>query len=86
MIRLALALHLLAFPVHSWYDQECCQDRDCAPVADDAILPEPGGWRIQATHEFIKIGDPKIKVSLDGRFHRCYNASGTLCIYIPPMA
>lgn len=69
------------------YDRECCSDMDCRPIADDAVVRVPGGWRIVATGQIIP--DNAVKHSPDEHFHRC-SAYGredthTYCLYVPEL-
>ena len=68
---------------HSWYDYECCSDRDCFPVAvDDVVESADGSWKHLPTGTvFTK---EKVKPSKDGRFHVCISPTTKtpFCIYI----
>lgn len=82
------------------YDPECCSDKDCAPVPDAAIREVPGGYRViiaPGTHPsvparrvaldfFVPHGDPRIRVSGDGKRHACISRTAGIlyCIYVPP--
>lgn len=79
MKRAALAgLALLALgataSAHSWYPADCCSDRDCWPMGQDADASEPdpvivpGGYR---THDGIFVPQAQTRPSRDGRFHVC---------------
>lgn len=90
-------------PDHSephWYDNECCNLRDCAPVADDRVEETPGGYVVilkggehpsfpdgapERRYEIAR-GDPRIRKSKDFRFHPCIPpvSMHLLCIYVPP--
>lgn len=75
---LSLALALIAGApetrAHSWYDLECCSDRDCWPMGTDSDAREPdptivpGGYR---THDGIFVAQRDTRPSRDGRFHVC---------------
>lgn len=67
---------------HSWYPIECCSDRDCAPVADDAIEETASGFLIKATGEVVSF--QKARVVPDGRYHVCrYPSGGLICFFRP---
>lgn len=86
-----LALILLALVPwahgHSFYDPECCRDRDCAPLADGAVVEDAAGFLIVATGRRIDRDSPKVRLSPDGRWHLCTlggEPGGTvLCLYVP---
>lgn len=76
-----------AYP-HSWYDPDCCHDKDCAPVADNVVEVTPGGFYIKdGWNVFIERGSPKIRQSQDAHYHVCgYKASMmtvVYCLYVP---
>ncbi len=72
---------------HSWYPFECCSDADCKPLPDDAIIEEQYGYRVKSSGEMIGFGDPKIRFSPDGQWHRCsYGGlpeANTICLFVP---
>ncbi|MBB3975963.1 hypothetical protein GGQ64_001150 [Rhizobium azooxidifex] len=74
---------------HSFYDLECCSNRDCMPVPDEEIMATKEGWRVRTTGEVIGYDSWPIKHSPDGRFHRCaglgnFGPKGrTQCLYVP---
>lgn len=75
-LSLALILGPGAKPAiaHSWYPYDCCSDRDCWPMGEDADAREPdpkivpGGYR---TFDGIFIAERDTRPSRDGRFHIC---------------
>lgn len=84
MSRFALILMLLASPVmgHSFYDPECCSDKDCAPVDQSFFQPKAEGWLVtipegghpyagSGVQAFYMYDDPRIRISEDGDFHAC---------------
>ncbi len=95
MIRQSLLVGALAFgasqaAAHSWYDYDCCSDRDCKPISKDDVKATDNGWRILATNEVIPY--TSVRRSPDGRFHRCTKAFDpastvkwdvTICLYVP---
>ena len=70
------------------YAPECCSNRDCHQIEDDAVTIVPGGWRIKATGEIFR--QAEVRMSKDGRFHRCSvqgrDDARTFCLYVPPMS
>jgi hypothetical protein len=70
---------------HSWYDPECCSDRDCKPVyAPEEDLEElpNGAWRHKPSGLTFKRED--VKPSKDRHFHVCIHPTLNIpyCIYI----
>jgi hypothetical protein len=90
-IAFAVALAALAAAnvahAHSFYESECCSGVDCYPVAEGEITEAPDGYTVKATGEFIDRRLSKVRMSPDGRWHRCSEAGDparrTLCIYVP---
>lgn len=85
---LAILLLSIAFAsAHSFYDWECCSDRDCGAVAEGAVTEESGGYRVTATGQFIDRDSPKVRMSPDGRWHLCVlggePGGPVLCLYVP---
>lgn len=81
---------------HDWYPTECCyggkSGGDCAPIPTESMTPAPNGWTYKPTGETIPFGDTRLRISEDGRFHRCVMyvptgmASKTRCLFVPPPA
>lgn len=74
--------------IHSFYDSTCCSDKDCYPLPDDHIKEVAEGYLVPETGEVIPHGDPKIRFSPDGKWHRCSHNGGdrkaiTICLYVP---
>jgi len=74
---------------HSWYDADCCSDRDCEPVSavsfvasDSASVP----IMVVTTSFGTKPVTPqtKIRESKDGRMHACIYQDKLICLYLPP--
>lgn len=102
MLRHALAgLALLALApaasAHGWYPYDCCSDRDCWPMGEDADAREPdpqivpGGYR---THDGIFVAQRDTRPSRDGRFHHVCRYGGAresgvistakgVCLFVP---
>lgn len=93
MPRLFLSLALLFATVtvaysHSWYDPSCCSNRDCEPIAFDAVVETEAGYEVNyfskqgfQVHGFVP--RDKARHSQDGRFHGCAMPSRFLCLYVP---
>lgn len=63
---------------HSWYDPECCSDRDCAPITEPLKYNSKGEILAKTKHGYTIIPrDHKIRPSKDEDIHVCMN------IYIP---
>jgi hypothetical protein len=74
---------------HSWYDADCCSDRDCEPVSavtfvasDTTSVP----IMVVTTSFGTKPVTPqtKIRESKDGRMHACIYHDKLICLYLPP--
>ena len=35
---------LFLIPIHSWYPNSCCSERDCKPVLCEELVETPTGW------------------------------------------
>jgi hypothetical protein len=65
---------------HSWYPYECCSNRDCHPVACEALIDGPDGSLRYGRTVFLK---QQIRPSQDGDCHVCINQYGNgLCAFI----
>ena len=64
---------------HSWYDWQCCSDKDCHPIPPLVETPQGYVWRGRVvTHA-------ETKPSADNDFHECVGPTGNLiCLYVPP--
>ena len=64
---------------HSWYELECCDTRDCEPLAPDQVKVTPDGY-ITPDGQLIKFGEAR--VSADGDYHWCkYQKDSTKVIW-----
>lgn len=93
---LALLALGAAASAHSWYPYDCCSDRDCWPMGQDADAREPdpqivpGGYR---THDGIFVAERDTRPSRDGRFHVCryggareagiISTTKGICLFVP---
>lgn len=95
MVRfyICLIIALLSFlyyvsnaPAHSWYDAECCNDKDCEPMEAD-YLPVENGQYLLPNGERVAINN--VRPSLDGRYHWCRIQTlirpqhKLACLYVP---
>jgi hypothetical protein len=70
---------------HDWYDNECCSERDCAPVTNSLRLPN-GDLKVttkQGTGIVSK--NTNRKASKDSEEHACMlpNSERVICFYQP---
>jgi hypothetical protein len=68
---------------HSWYDWECCSDRDCGPI-NYVPVPLPNGSFQLPTGEIVP--KERVKWSRDEHYHLCrFPPDGFIfCLYVPP--
>lgn len=83
-----------AYP-HSWYDYECCSERDCRATTLGEVVRQDDGWLVVSTGEVIAFqGDKRLRHSLDPLTHVClmsqiFDGKPTLrvrCLYIAGVA
>lgn len=79
---------------HSWYDLDCCSQRDCAP-ADEVVFNGDGATIVTITLNEKKytivypknFPKDKIRPSHDGKYHGCAQVNveppAPLCLYVP---
>jgi len=86
-----LIVVVLAKPArsHSWYDADCCSDRDCEPVsaitfvaADTNSVPVMVVTTSFGTKPVT--AETKIRESKDSRMHACIYQGRLICLYLPP--
>jgi hypothetical protein len=73
--------------VHSFYDEYCCNNKDCHPVPCGEITTVPGiGWKWQD----LVFGKNTLRSSPDGNCHVCvidkspyYEFKSPRCVYLP---
>ena len=64
---------------HEWYDPVCCNEKDCRPVAADAVTPTADGYAVQVGGQTVLVpyGKEHPQRSPDGLYHICtYSISG----------
>lgn len=74
---------------HSWYDADCCSDRDCEPVsAVSFVASQPNSVPVMVVTTSFGTkpvtADTKIRESKDGRMHACIYQEKLICLYLPP--
>lgn len=76
-----LAVALIATPAsgHYFYEPECCDERDCEPLAPEHVEIRQDGYLIRLTGEVIPFKDAR--VSADNDYHWCrYHQQSTSVI------
>lgn len=76
---------------HEWYDQECCSDKDCAPVEEIKFGTDSDGngiVSVRTKHGFVegKLKNISIRPSKDDEYHAClilYHQAVIRCLYVP---
>jgi hypothetical protein len=88
-MKAALGATLILSFVHSWYDQDCCSDRDCRPVPCEEISNVAGGWIWRHGGWRIYFDKRNLRVSQDDGCHVCIITDDNSvlprgnCIYLP---
>lgn len=92
ILTAGLALARPALSHEHWINREnlhdpvsrawCCDETDCFPQPAGAVVPAPGGFKIEATGELIA-RERVIWRSPDGKWWRC-GALETRCLIGPP--
>jgi hypothetical protein len=74
---------------HSWYDPDCCSDRDCEPVSAVSFVASDTN-SVPVMVVTTSFGTKpvtymtKIRESKDSRMHACIYQGKLLCLYMPP--
>lgn len=71
---------------HSWYDGDCCSDRDCRPIPATEVR-EMAWDRVLDLISGQELRGAQVRQSQDGEWHIC-NVAGNrkarpLCVYRP---
>lgn len=96
IVRLAALVAAFVFlaPVvwaHEWYDDDCCNKKDCYQLPADAVIEERAyglfyaAWISPVSGEKIEgiVRPEGVRWSKDGNLHGCESAYNTpRCIYI----
>lgn len=79
VILLGLLVTMSYAKAHSWYEAECCDDRDCEPIPPDQVKVSPEGY-ITPDGQLIPFGSAR--VSADQDYHWCkYQKDSTKVIW-----
>jgi hypothetical protein len=91
---IALAASIAMFPArsayaHSWYDADCCSDRDCEPVsAVTYVASDPKSVPVMVVTTSFGTkpvtARTKVRESKDSRMHACIYMGELICLYMPP--
>ena len=76
---------------HDWYDQECCSDKDCAPVEEVKFFQDEAGNASVSVRTKFGFAEGQLKhisirPSKDDEYHACiitYHAAFIRCLYVP---
>ncbi len=80
-LTLMLALLATAASAHSWYDQQCCGERDCRPVPCEQLVEDNNGsWLYIPTGN--RFDSLQVKPSQDRHCHVCISSGRSLCVFI----
>lgn len=74
---------------HSWYDPDCCSDRDCEAVSTVTyVASDPGSVPVMVVTTSFGTkpvtAKTKIRESKDSRMHACIYQGALICLYMPP--
>jgi hypothetical protein len=69
---------------HSWYEQACCSEKDCAPVPAGDVADKPDGVHVKGWG-VLSPSDSRLRWSRDDRDHVCQQPNKLLCVYRRPM-
>lgn len=86
MRNLLVALSLIIAAqahAHSWYEPQCCSDRDCREVDDGFVVEKADGVHVQGWG-VLSATDPRLRWSRDDRDHVCQEPTKLLCVYRKP--
>lgn len=78
LLAMALLIWAATAHAHSFYDLECCQDKDCRPVACSEVRRVGPGW-VWKDRSFTPA---MLRFSPDGNCHVCVGVAPH-CIYLP---
>jgi hypothetical protein len=80
MIAVGIVVTGLIVPVHSWYPNECCNQRDCREVS--APMEKQGGYVFDNGQH---VPYDKVRMSPDGKWHLCESIATKklLCTFGP---
>jgi hypothetical protein len=87
LLFVMFAAMLSAWPAlaHDWYPQQCCSDRDCAPLAAERVKVTPEAYIIDGIH---RVAHNMVRWSPDEQYHGCLrgNPPQLFCFWAPRMS
>lgn len=88
IVVLAMLVCVEMARAHSWYGTECCNNRDCEQLPEDAVTIEEGGYRVRYKAKLgmnvnVLVPFGGVKPSRDQYYHGCANTVSFLCLYVP---
>ena len=87
----AIVILLNKAVAHDWYDRECCSNKDCYPLPEDAYLEERENgsyyakWISPLNGKVIEgiVQRQNVRDTRDGRIHGCERSyAEPRCLYI----
>lgn len=67
---------------HSWYDQDCCHDKDCSPIISVKPSSDPNQSLIVTKHgSGVTSLTTKRRKSQDDQDHACIVYEHVICLY-----
>ena len=95
MLRMWLVAIALIFAApaavlgHSWYDADCCSDKDCFPATNVKYYAYDRSYTADVHGHHVRVG-PEVRklLSLDAGYHACIRARPGMeirvkCWYVP---
>lgn len=93
MIALAAALLLFVHGEAEWIMREpryraddgvhCCGPTDCERLPDGSVTEGGGAYRLDATGETMRWGDPGVYLSRDDHYWACHRGGRLRCLFVP---
>jgi hypothetical protein len=94
---IAAACALPPASAHNWYEERCCENEHCEPMADGAVRETSKGYEMPSG-ELLPYADSRVRQSHDMRYHWCHARDATanrhreipfgpesaICLYVPP--
>lgn len=68
---------------HSWYDKDCCDERDCRPATPEEVQVVPNGFTVRYKGMVRNFSRTEFRPSQDGRYHICVTPVIIRCLYVP---
>ena len=54
-----------------WYEERCCEDEHCEPMADGTVRETSKGFKVPSG-ELLPYADSRVRQSHDMRYHWCH--------------